>query len=241
MSKKPVIGVSMRLELETDRFYLGRDYTEALEALGAVPVHVSLIPDPDYIRSVIGLVDGVLLPGSDTDVDPFRFGEEPRPGLKRIIPEKERTDLLLLEEIERTAKPLLGICFGMQILNVARGGTLVQDIESEISGCLKHEQGKPLARGSHSISVVPGSLIAGLVGEVSGYRVNSHHHQAVGRIGQNLRITASALDGVPECIEDIRSDRFVLGVQWHPELSWKSDRGSRAVFESFVAACSNDG
>lgn len=227
----------MRLELETDRFYLGRDYTEALEGLGAIPFHISLIPDERYIREVVGMVDGVLLPGSDTDVDPVRFGEEPKPGLKRIIIEKEETDLLLLDEIERTSKPLLGICFGMQILNVARGGSLIQDIESEIAGCLKHEQGKPLARGSHSISVANGSRIAGLVGDHPGYRVNSHHHQAVDRCGENLKVTAVASDGVIECVEDSRQDRYVLGVQWHPELSWRSDGVSRSIFESFVNAC----
>ncbi|HVE56586.1 MAG TPA: gamma-glutamyl-gamma-aminobutyrate hydrolase family protein, partial [Pyrinomonadaceae bacterium] len=223
MKRKPIIGLTMRLELETDRFYLGRDYSEALEALGAIPYHISLIPNKDYLSEVVKNIDGILLPGSDTDVDPLIFGEEPRPSLKKIIPEKENTDLMILAEAEKLKKNVLGICFGMQVLNVARGGTLIQDIETEIENCVKHEQGKPLARNSHSLEFENESLISRLITNKNDVRVNSHHHQAIGKVGKNLKSTAWAKDGVIECIEDTRNDRFVLGVQWHPELSWKTD------------------
>lgn len=229
----------MRLELETDRFYLGRDYSEALEALGAIPYHISLIPNEAYISEIVKNLDGILLPGSDTDVDPLIFGEEPRPNLKKIIPEKENTDFMILAEAEKLKKSVLGICFGMQVLNVSRGGTLFQDIESDIENCVKHEQGKPLARNSHSIEFEKDSLIARLIPNDIGVKVNSHHHQAIGKIGKNLKSTAWAKDGVVECIEDTRTDRFVLGVQWHPELSWKTDTLSKNIFESFISACRN--
>jgi putative glutamine amidotransferase len=240
MKRKPIIGLTMRLELDTDRFYLGRDYSEALEALGAIPYHISLIPNKDYISEVVKNVDGILLPGSDTDVDPLIFGEQPRPNLKRIVPEKENTDLMILAEAEESKKSVLGICFGMQVLNVARGGTLVQDIESEIENCVKHEQGKPLARNSHSIEFEKETLISRLITNEDGVndvRVNSHHHQAIGKVGKNLKSTAWAKDGVIECIEDTRTDRFVLGIQWHPELSWRTDDLSRNIFESFISSC----
>lgn len=242
MSRKPVIGLTMRLELETDRFYLGRDYSEALEALGAIPYHISLIPNEEYISEIVKNVDGILLPGSDTDVDPLIFGEEPRPNLKKIIPEKENTDLMILTQAEKFNKSVLGICFGMQVLNVSRGGTLLQDIESDIENCVKHEQGRPLARNSHSIEFERGSLISRLITNKNGdsvVKVNSHHHQAIGKLGENLKSTAWAKDGVVECIEDTRADRFVLGVQWHPELSWKTDSLSKNIFESFIEACRN--
>ncbi len=239
MKRKPIIGLTMRLELETDRFYLGRDYSEALEALGAIPYHISLIPTKDYIAEIVKNVDGILLPGSDTDVDPLIFGEEPRPNLKKIIPEKENTDLMILEKAEKLNKSVLGICFGMQVLNVSRGGTLFQDIETDIENCVKHEQGKPLARNSHSIEFEDESLISRLITTKDDVRVNSHHHQAVGKIGKNLKATAWAKDGVIECIEDTRIDRFVLGVQWHPELSWKFDALSRNIFTEFISACRN--
>jgi putative glutamine amidotransferase len=239
MNRKPIIGLTMRLELETDRFYLGRDYSEALEALGAIPYHISLIPNESYISEIVSNVDGILLPGSDTDVDPLIFGEEPRPNLKKIIPEKENTDLMILAEAEKLNKSVLGICFGMQVLNVSRGGTLFQDIETDFENPVKHEQGKPLARNSHRIEFADESLISRLITNRGDVRVNSHHHQAIGRVGRNLKSTAWAKDGVVECIEDTRADRFVLGVQWHPELSWKTDALSRNIFESFITACKN--
>jgi putative glutamine amidotransferase len=241
MNVRPKIGITMRLEIETRRFYLGRDYSEAVEALGAAPVHMSLIPDRGYISSVLSGLDGILLPGSDTDVDPAYYGEEPHPNLKRVVPEKDLTERIVIEEAERLGLPILAICYGMQALNVSRGGTLVQDIESSVDGAIKHEQGMPLARGSHGLRFaehgVPARIAAGL-GLNGDLRVNSHHHQSIGKVGNGLEAVAWASDGVIECIQDTRQDAFVLGVQWHPELSWSNDPFSRGIFEAFVGAAS---
>lgn len=226
----------MRLELETRRFYLGRDYSEAIEGLGGIPSHLSLIPKRDYLKECLQGLDGILLPGSDTDVDPHRFGEEPYPKLKKIVPEKDETDLLVLEEAENLKLPILAICFGMQVLNVSRGGTLIQDIETQIPNCIQHEQGIPLERGSHSIEVAENSLLSNLIKNEQ-VRVNSHHHQAIKKVGENLKTIAWAKDKVIEGIEDTRENRFVLGVQWHPELSWKTDELSRKIFETFIEKC----
>jgi putative glutamine amidotransferase len=223
----------MRLDSETERFYLGRDYSEALEGLGAIPFHISLIPKREFIRECLENLDGILLPGSDTDVDPLRFGEEPHPRLKKIVFEKEETDLLVLEEAENLKLPVLGICFGMQIINVWRGGSLIQDIESEILNCIKHEQGKPLARNSHTLSVEKNSWVSSLT-KMENPVVNSHHHQSIKKIGRNLRATSWTKDGVIESIEDTRNDIFIVGVQWHPELSWKTDELSRNIFQVFI-------
>lgn len=227
----------MRLELETRRFYLGRDYCEALESAGAVPVHIPLIPKPDYISSVLEGLDGILLPGCDSDVDPALYGEEPHPRLGRVVPEKDATDLLVLAEAERLRLPVLAICFGVQVLNVSRGGTLIQDIEAQVPDCLKHEQGKPLGRNSHGIDIEKESMLSGLAADQEGIRVNSHHHQAVKQPGRDLKVTARAKDGVIECIEDTREDKFVLGVQWHPEMSWETDELSANIFKTFVDHC----
>lgn len=234
---KPRIGLTMRLELQTRRFYLGRDYSEALQGLGAVPLHLSLIPEREYIADCLKGLDGILLPGSDTDVDPHRFGEEPHPKLKKIISEKDETDALVIEEAEKLGLPILAICYGMQALNVYLGGSLIQDIESQIENCLQHEQGVPLERNSHSIEAEANSIISRLITSKNIIRVNSHHHQAVKKVGNNLKATAWAKDGVVECIEDIRQDYFALGVQWHPELSWKTDDLSRKIFETFIEEC----
>lgn len=246
MMKRPFIGISTRLELDRRQFYVGRDYCEALEFFGAVPVLLPLIPKRDYISEIVKKLDGILLPGSDTDVDPDRYGEDPHPRLKKVVPEKDETDLLLLDEAEKLNLPVLAICYGMQILNVYRGGTLYQDIETQIPNCLKHQQGIPLERNSHRISFTESdSLISSLVIGENGnnaiedknVKVNSHHHQAIKLLGRNLKATAACPDGVIECIEDDRNDRFVLGVEWHPELSYRSDDLSREVFRNFIDYC----
>ena len=241
MKRKPKIGITMRLDLEKNRFYLGRDYSEVLEFLGATPVHISLIPDKEYIADVLNFLDGILLPGSDSDVDPAIYGREPLPYLGRVVPVKDETDLYVLEKAEELKMPVLGICFGMQILNVSRNGTLIQDIKGEVRGCLKHEQGSPVERNSHSIDLEKKSLLSKLssLANLESVRVNSHHHQAVEKVGENLKATAWTKDGVIECIEDGRQDRFVFGVQWHPEMNWKFDNLSKEIFQKFVNVCSN--
>ncbi len=226
----------MRLELSTDRFYLGRFYSEAVAAAGALPVHLSLIPEPHYISAVMDSLDGILLPGSDSDVDPLRYGVQPHPQLGTVVPIKDETDLLVLEEIERRNLPLFAICFGMQILNVSRGGTLIQDIASQLPNAIKHEQGAPRDRPSHSISLDNNSLLAAWA-KAEDAVVNSHHHQAIETVGANLKATAWASDGLIEALEDTRPDRFVLGVQWHPELGWQQDELSQTLFSQFVLAC----
>ena len=120
----------MRIELETNRFYLARYYSEAVEAAGGLPVHIPLIPSADFVNGVMNSLDGLLLPGSDSDMDPLRYGREPHARLGSVHPEKDETDLLTLAAAEKQAMPVFAICFGLQSLNVSRGGTLIQDIES---------------------------------------------------------------------------------------------------------------
>ncbi|KXK06908.1 MAG: putative glutamine amidotransferase [Acidobacteria bacterium OLB17] len=227
----------MRLELETDRFYLGRDYSEAVEAMGCTPVHIALIPSKEFIAAVADQLDGVLLPGSDSDVDPQYFGEAPHPKLGRVVPEKDAVDRLLLDEAERRDLPILAICFGMQALNVHRGGSLIQDIGSQVETPIKHEQGIPRDRNSHSITLEKGLLSGLLPAGATSCRVNSHHHQAIRDLGADLKATAWAPDGVVECIEDTRPGKNVLGVQWHPELSWETDEVSASIFRWFAECC----
>ena len=233
MSNRPRIGIPMRIESATDRFYLSRYYSEALEAAGGVPLHISLIPDVDYVNAAVEGVDGILLPGSDSDVDPLRYGQEPHRRLGTVQPIKDETDLLVIAAAEKKGIPLFAICFGMQILNVSRGGTLVQDIESQVSDSIKHEQGSPRDRRSHSVKLLPGSILEKLAGSEQ-QSVNSHHHQAIEIIGKNLVATAWSTDGLVEAFEDPRPEPFVMAVQWHPELGWESDDFSQAIFQYFI-------
>jgi putative glutamine amidotransferase len=224
----------MRLELETNRFYLARDYSQAVEAAGGLPVHIPLIPRRDFIKQVLADMDGLLLPGSNSDVDPQRYGRNPHPQLGVVHPEKDETDLLSLIEAEERALPLFAICFGAQVLNVSRGGTLIQDIVSQHPGAIKHEQGAPRDRHSHEVRLVADSS-AGQAANAETVPVNSHHHQAIETVGRELVATAWAPDGLVEAVEDPRGDRFVMGVQWHPEIGWERDRFSQALFNRFIA------
>lgn len=233
MQKRPRIGIPMRIESPTDRFYLSRHYSEALEAAGAIPIHISLIPKEDYVSSIVDDLDGILLPGSDSDVDPRRYGQEPHRRLGAVQPIKDETDLLVIAAAERKGIPLLAICFGMQVLNVSRGGTLIQDIDSQIPNAIKHEQGIPRDRQSHSVRLLPGSVLAQLADAEESF-VNSHHHQAIEVIGRDLVATAWSNDGLVEGLEDPRAEPFVMAVQWHPELGWENDRFSQVIFSHFV-------
>jgi putative glutamine amidotransferase len=233
MQKRPLIGIPMRIELGTDRFYLSRHYAEAVEAAGGTPIHISLIPRVDYIDSVAECLDAILLPGSDSDVDPLRYGQQPHRGLGSVHPIKDETDLLLIAAAERRKLPLLAICFGMQVLNVARGGTLIQDIPSQVSTSILHNQGVPRERPSHKVILSEGSRLSE-VATAKEVVVNSHHHQAVEAVGEELEVVSRAADGLIEALEDPRRDRFVVAVQWHPELGWKDDPFSQRLFRTFV-------
>jgi putative glutamine amidotransferase len=223
----------MRFEPHSERFYLSRHYSEAVEAAGGAPVHISLIPNHNYLATIVDHLDGILLPGSDSDVDPLRYGYEPHPALGAVHPIKDETDLIILDEIEKRAMPVLAICFGMQVLNVARGGTLIQDIPTQLPTAINHQQGAPRDRRSHRVQLLEGSLLSTLATEQAAV-VNSHHHQAIENVGENLMATAWASDGLVEALEDIRPERFALAVQWHPELGWKNDAFSQALFQRFV-------
>ena len=216
-------------------FGAGADSHVDVAAAGGAPVHISLIPQRDYISAVMDQLDGVLLPGSDSDVDPVRYGAEPHPNLGSVVPIKDETDLMVLDEIEKRGTPLFAICFGMQVLNVSRGGTLIQDIASQLANPVKHEQGVPRDRPSHRIKLAKTSLVSELA-ESEKALVNSHHHQAIQNVGRELVATAWAADGLIEAVEDSRPARFALGVQWHPELGWEEDYLSQALFNRFIQA-----
>src|SRR5260370_33392989 len=180
--RRPRIGIAMRVELETNRFYLARYYSEAVEAAGGLPVHIPLMPRQDLIKGVLADLDGLLLPGSDSDLDPLRYGQQPHPQLGHVHPEKDETDLLALAEVEKRGMPLFAIFFGIQALNVSRGGSLIQDSVSQHPNAIKHDQGAPRDRHSHRVRLLEDSIVAQLAGAETA-PVNSHHHQAIQTLG----------------------------------------------------------
>jgi putative glutamine amidotransferase len=233
-SKRPVVGIPCRFNWTTNYYELRETYAEAIYVAGGTPLLVPLIPEPDFIDSIIDHLDGVCLSGAVNDVDPLRYGREPKPELGPVVPRRDETDMLLLQAAEERRLPILAICFGIQSLNVYRGGTLIQDVTTEVKGALKHMQGEVFWRRSHSINITEDSVLARLAGSTN-TAVNSHHHQAIDIVGRDLVPIAWAADGVIEAVVDPRTDRFVLGVQWHPEVSWNNDPLSMSIFNHFIS------
>ena len=231
--RRPLICVPTRIDPGVPNFYLRRYYTDALYSAGAAPLLLPLIPTPEYIDDLVAHVDGIVLSGSNSDLDPQRYGQEPHPSLGHVIPERDAVDQLLLRSAAERNLPVLAICYGIQALNVYRGGTLYQDILSQVKDPIQHEQGEPYEPLTHAISVEEKSLLAELAGRTDP-RVNSHHHQAIDRVGRGLRPIAWASDGVIEAVTNEASDQWMLGVQWHPEASIAIDDFSRAIFDHFV-------
>jgi len=228
-----MIAISTRGHLDEPHFYLERAYAEAVRAAGGIPILVPLLPDREALFELIERCDGLLLSGSRSDVDPRRYGHAPHPRLGPILHERDETDWLLLEAAQAHRRPVLAICYGMQILNVFRGGTLYQDIASELTHALRHTQEAPGDRPAHRIHLAEGTLLARLAGGTTA-AVNSFHHQAVRDVGRDLRPIAWSEDGIIEAVIHAEPDPFVLGVQWHPERMFASDGFSRAIFEHFL-------
>ena len=219
----PRIGIPFG-EVKTEREARKQQYyLEAVRASGGEPVVVSTTDPPACILQIASTLDGILLPGSPADLNPQLYHAQREPQCAPPDPAREQTDYQLLELACREQKPVLAICYGVQILNVFRGGTLIQHIEG-------HEGGV-----RHKINCEPDSLVLELAGG-SFATVNSYHHQTVAQPGQGLRVVAHAADGVIEAVEGETGDQFLVGVQWHPERDFESSPLSRALFERFVRA-----
>jgi len=229
---RPLIGVSCRLHQTEigDWFYLQKEYTEAVWAHGGLPVQVPLITDAAYTAQLVERLDGIVLSGSSSDVDPPLYGAQRQEKCGPVHPEKDAVDMEFVKLALKTGKPLLGICFGTQAMNVALGGTLIQHLESELA----HPDSTPDRRNRHVVRVEPDSTLARLGGGAGEYRVNTSHHQALDRVASSLRVTARAPDGVIEAVESADNGRFLVGVQWHPERIWRESELSRALFEELV-------
>jgi putative glutamine amidotransferase len=230
--ERPWIGIPTRYHEKSEYIGQVRHYLDAILWAGGLPLMIPTTDDREIIREYFDRVQGVLLPGSPTDIDPKHYGAAAHPRLGKLYPERDTTDFTILDCVERKILPLMGICFGIQSLNVYRGGSLIQDIPESIQQAISHEahDGEPPAR--HIVRIADGSLIARLAGG-SELEVNSYHHQSIETPGKNLRPVAFAPDGVIEAVEDT-TGRFVIGVQWHPERGWKDDPFAKSLFTSFI-------
>lgn len=221
---KPTIGVTRCSRLD--------DYLASIERAGG---HPRVLDVSDSPRKVLNEVHGVLLTGGG-DVDPVFYGEERHPSVEDAEPGRDEFEIDLARRAVEAHTPLLAICRGAQVLNVAMGGTLVQDIPSAVETELPHSIQEPKHEVAHDVVVAEGSKLARVLGAAVSSahtcRVNSRHHQSVGRIGQQLAAAATAPDGIVEAIEAPDAE-FCIGVQWHPENFWRTGEFAD-LFESFV-------
>ncbi|MEW6522354.1 MAG: gamma-glutamyl-gamma-aminobutyrate hydrolase family protein [Bacillota bacterium] len=226
----PIIGVTPSYDHEKERYALSPEYTRGIRAAGGVPVMIPFLDEEATCR-LLEVLDGIILSGG-VDVDPSHFGEEPLPQLGRVCPERDRAELILTRNALERRIPVLGICRGVQVLNVAAGGTLVQDIPCQVKPSLKHSQAAPRWYPTHAVEMDDRSTVARLLG-ASTIRVNSFHHQSVAQPAPGFTITARAPDGVIEAIE---GPGFAVGVQWHPECMWEKDQRFLQLFRGLVDA-----
>ncbi|HZZ86470.1 MAG TPA: gamma-glutamyl-gamma-aminobutyrate hydrolase family protein [Anaeromyxobacteraceae bacterium] len=231
MTRRPRIGLTLDLDERAGRYELKRSYADAVLAAGGLPVLIAY-GDASAAGAYLALCDGLVVTGGDFDIAPERYGEEPRAGCGPSKPERTLFESGLVEAALSARLPLLGICAGMQLLNVVRGGTLYQHLPDDLS--LSHEQPPPKDRPSHEVDVAAGTLLARLVG-AGPLDVNSTHHQAVRRPGTGVLVSGRARDGVVEAIE-LPDLPFALGVQWHPEACAAHEARHGAIFRGLVDA-----
>lgn len=232
----PVIGMPSRMDPGADSQYLSRQYGDAIYAAGGIPVIIPLLDDPRALRPLAENLDGVLLTGSSSDVDPQRYGASRESGCGLVQTLRDETDFMLLDLAMERKKPVLAVCFGMQSLNVFMGGTLIQDIPSKLKSPIKHMDTESEGRPSHRVQIASGSLLESLAGGNQSM-VNSTHHQALDRVGSGLDVIARAPDGIIEAVVLRSQGPLVLGVQWHPEKCFSYDTLSKNIFDHFVVRC----
>lgn len=229
--KKPVIGILPLKDIETGKEWMSDNYTNAVFRSGGIPLVFPLTDDNDRLRDLLGTVDGVLFTGGP-DVDPRVYGEEPDPTVK-VSSERDAMELSLLPMAIDAGIPVFCICRGEQLLNVALGGTLWQDLPSMRDCGVDHNQsGEHYA---HRNAVLPSTPLASLIGERE-ILVNSLHHQAIKALAPALMPMAVSEDGLVEAVY-MPEKSFVWGVQWHPERSFDVSEDSRKIFAAFISAC----
>jgi len=228
-ARKPLIGLTCRWDAERGVFDLPAEYAEAVAAAGGVPVQIPLIPDE--ASELAARLDGIILSGSPSDVDPARYGQPRHSSVTNVAEALDATCFRLLDCAERSGTPVLGICYGMQAINVHRGGTLIQHIQDEVPGAVQHQD----RAGRHEVTIDQHSRLATWAGSPA-QSVNSTHHQSVENLGRDLAIAARAPDGVIEAAESNLSGLFLIAVQWHPERIWREHALSARLFRELINA-----
>ena len=230
MKNAPVIGIIPALDGD-GKISLQKTYSDSIFSSGGIPFIVPYTMNKEHLSAALDMCDGFLFTGG-VDLHPCHYGEEVRAECGEIQPLRDESELLLFDSIIKTDKPIMGICRGCQLLNVALGGSLIQDIPSQVGTEIKHRQSAPFTLPAHTVSLCYGSQLRELFGKDT-ISVNSIHHQAIKELGAGLRTEAIAADGV---IEAARSTdgRFISLIQWHPERTYECSEESKMIFKQFV-------
>lgn len=228
---KPIVGLTMYdfdKKLDINNVYL-----TSIEQAGGIPICIPNATE-ENVEAILNLIDGLVLIGG-ADIDPILFNEEPHRHIGSVVRKRDDSDLSLMNEAFKRQMPILGICRGQQIMNVAFGGTIIQDIPSQIENTLLHKQTSKRGELAHTVEVKTSKFKEIFIEE--SFRVNTFHHQSVGKLGEGLVISAVAKDGIIEGIEH-ESHPYCVAVQWHPEeLAPNGDIYAQRLFKSFIEAC----
>lgn len=239
----PVIGITPDIDNpsggplprnRTRLLLLQERYARAILDAGGLPFIIPIVHSHEAIQEMLERLDGIVVSGGNFDIDPLLYGEQAIEALGELKPDRTQFELDLISRALDRNIPVLGVCGGAQAINVALGGTLYQDIASQIPAALEHQQGALKDRGGHAVTIHDGTLLRRIVGQ-DGLETNTTHHQSVKRLGAGLIVNATAKDGVIEGLES-REHRFVLGVQWHPEFLTDKDLSQRKIFAALVSA-----
>jgi putative glutamine amidotransferase len=229
------IGGVVRLWDAAERTGVNAAYARSVLAAGGVPIILSPLVGPAYAARALDGLDALLLTGGE-DIDPARYGATPHPKLGEMDPRRDENELALVTESRERDQPILGICRGIQLCYVAFGGTLFQDLPSELPGTVDHDPPVDRQLRSHPITVSERSRLAELLGEVE-FSANSFHHQAIDRLGTGLVASAVAPDGVIEGVESADPHEWIVAVQWHPEeLAHEPEAADLKLFAALIAA-----
>lgn len=229
---RPAIGITLADDQRRARvFTLRQDYVASVEQAGGLPLVIAPLHH-ERIGELLDRLRGLVLTGG-SDIDPTLYGEPPSPELGQVFRERDDFELALCRKALARDLPILAICRGCQVLNVATGGTLIQDIPSQVAGAADHDPERERWETAHDVRILPGSRLYAILGRDM-VAVNSFHHQAVKEPGRGLVV--SALSAVDEIIEGIEAPerRFALGIQWHPEGFWNQSEGFHALFGALV-------